>query len=161
MKKIIGLVALSLLVGCSSTGTNYGKGGAGTGINSTAYRSPYDVNAKSYTEEELLASTTIYFDFDKTNVKNDFYDLILAHGDYLAKNTDKRARLVGHTDERGTREYNLALGEKRSDAIAEMLMVNGVAKGQLEKVSYGEESPAAVGHEESAWKMNRRVEIEY
>jgi peptidoglycan-associated lipoprotein len=108
-----------------------------------------------------LSKRTIYFDFDSSLVKDEFRDLVIAHGAYLAQNPSQRVRLEGHTDERGTREYNIALGERRARAVEQLLQLQGVTREQIEVVSYGEELPAALGQDEAAWSLNRRVEIQY
>ena len=87
--------------------------------------------------------------------------IIEAHAGYLAAHPNARVILEGHTDERGSREYNLALGERRSIAVRQMMTVLGVSPDQIQVVSYGEEKPAAEGHDEEAWRLNRRVEITY
>jgi len=101
----------------------------------------------------------VYFDFDSYTVKDDYRGLLEAHAKRM--NNDKKValRLEGNTDERGGREYNLALGQKRAEAVAKSLEVVGVQAGQLEAVSFGKERPAADGHDEAAWAKNRRVEL--
>lgn len=105
---------------------------------------------------------TIYFDFDKSNIRSEFYDNLNAHAAYLQANSDASVVLQGHTDERGTREYNMALGERRGNAVQRYLSMQGVDSSQIEVVSYGEERPvvrSASTREEHA--KNRRVEIVY
>ncbi len=111
-------------------------------------------------QQRLLGITVFYFDFDQSVVKPDARAALEAHARNLTQNGG-RVVLEGHGDERGTREYNLALGERRSEAIARYLSVLGVSSQQIETVSYGEERPASLGHDESAWSMNRRVELRY
>ena len=108
-----------------------------------------------------LAERIIYFDFDSSQVREEYLDLIAAHGKFLAEHASLKIRLEGHTDERGTREYNVALGENRSKSVRSLMELQGVAADQLELVSYGEELPIAFGHDEMAWSKNRRVEIVY
>lgn len=108
-----------------------------------------------------LANRVIYFDFDSSDVKSDYNDLITAHARYLSSNPTIRVRLEGNTDERGSREYNIGLGERRAQAVRRALMLQGVSESQLTTVSYGEERPAITGHTEDAWSKNRRVEIVY
>lgn len=103
----------------------------------------------------------IFFDFDKSEIRPEYLDIITQHGRYLAQNPTGRARLEGHTDERGSREYNIALGESRAKTIARMLQLQGVSSAQLRSVSYGEELPVDAGHTEAAWDKNRRVNIIY
>lgn len=106
-----------------------------------------------------LGTTVFYFDFDIAEFRPADREVLSFHAKDLAANPSKRIRLEGHADERGTREYNLALGERRASAILNYLIVNGAARSQIETVSYGEERPAQRGQNESAYQQNRRVEI--
>jgi len=108
-----------------------------------------------------LAQKVIYFDFDSDRVRGEFIDVLNAHASYLSTYGDVRVRLEGHTDERGSREYNIALGERRARSVENILLLAGVRAEQLSLVSYGEELPAALGHNEEAWTQNRRVELVY
>jgi peptidoglycan-associated lipoprotein len=108
-----------------------------------------------------LQARTIYFDFDSSEIKPEFADLVGAHARYLASNASIRLRLEGNTDERGSREYNIGLGERRAQAVRRALMLQGVSESQITTVSYGEERPAVTGHTEEAWSRNRRVELVY
>jgi peptidoglycan-associated lipoprotein len=109
----------------------------------------------------LLAKRVIYFDFDNSEIKGEGTDIVAAHAKYLASNPAARVRLEGNTDERGSREYNIGLGERRAQAVRRALLLQGAADGQLSTVSYGEERPASAGHDEPSWAKNRRVEIVY
>ena len=109
----------------------------------------------------LLSKRVVYFDFDKSDIKDDFRAVIQAHAEYLANNANASVTLEGHADERGTREYNIALGERRANAVQRMLTLQGAAASQIRVVSYGEERPAALGHDEESWALNRRVEFIY
>ncbi len=109
----------------------------------------------------LLNTRVIYFDFDRSKVRAEFTDVIAAHAEYLANNPGAQMKLEGHADERGSREYNIGLGEHRGNSIARHLGLQGASRGQLDVVSYGEERPAAMGHDETSWELNRRVEIIY
>lgn len=109
----------------------------------------------------LLATRVIYFDLDQSTVSADYLDVISSHADYLAANPMVVVRLEGHADERGTREYNLGLGENRANAVRSLMMAQGVSDNQLVVVSYGEERPTAYEHNEEAWALNRRVELVY
>lgn len=111
--------------------------------------------------EGALRERVIYFDYNQDGVRSEFRDLLAAHGRYLAQNPQATARLEGHTDERGTREYNIALGERRSKSVMRMLMLEGAQRVQLFALSLGEESPIATEHNEAAYARNRRVEIVY
>lgn len=109
----------------------------------------------------FLAKRVVYFDYDSSELSNDDYQTLQAHAQFLVANANSKVALTGHTDERGTREYNMALGERRAKAVESFLITNGVAATQLEAVSYGKEMPINPGHDENAWKENRRVEINY
>ncbi len=108
-----------------------------------------------------LATRVLYFDFDSSEIKAEYRPVIEAHASYLAAHPDTIVTLEGHTDERGSREYNLALGERRANAVRRQLVLLGASAGQIRVVSYGEERPVAEGHDEEAWALNRRVEIRY
>ena len=108
-----------------------------------------------------LQSRVIYFEYDSAEITGADIDLLNAHAGYLGANTDQRITLEGHTDERGSREYNIALGERRAVSVQRILELNGVSSGQVTIVSYGEEKPAADGNSEPAWRLSRRVEIIY
>lgn len=113
-------------------------------------------------KNNILSERNVYFDFDKFDIKKDFEELIEAHANYLSLNSSIKVALQGHADERGTAEYNLALGQKRADAVKNMMTtVLGVPAAQIETVSYGEERPAVQGKTEEAWAKNRRVVIVY
>ncbi|HTQ36580.1 MAG TPA: peptidoglycan-associated lipoprotein Pal [Steroidobacteraceae bacterium] len=109
----------------------------------------------------LAAQRIIYFDFDSSDIRSEYVDVIAAHARFLSGNATVRVRLEGHTDERGSREYNIGLGERRAQAVKRALMLQGVQESQIATVSYGEERPAAAGSDEAAWSKNRRVEIVY
>ena len=108
-----------------------------------------------------LENRVIYFEFDLSDVSEDYLELLAAHGRYLAANEGARVRLEGHADERGSREYNIGLGERRSQSVRNVLLLQGASAGQLSTVSYGEERPAVLGSDEEAWTLNRRVELVY
>jgi len=108
-----------------------------------------------------LANRIIYFDYDSSSIRNEDRPIIQAHAEYMGANPGASVVLEGHTDERGSREYNIALGEQRARAIRQLLLFQGAASTQIQMVSYGEERPAAVGHNEENWQQNRRVEILY
>jgi peptidoglycan-associated lipoprotein len=110
---------------------------------------------------ELLSRRVVYFDLDKADIRADSQSVISAHARYLAGAAGQKVRLEGHADERGSREYNIGLGERRAQAVRRALLLQGVAESQLATVSYGEERPAAAGSGEDAYSQNRRVEIIY
>jgi len=173
------LLSAGLFAGCSSTGETMDEGGYGSDVTpvdqegSTVYGGGDEggVSSSGLTEEERMAAeerakmealrdiTTFYFDFDTAEIKPEARDVLVAHAQYLANNPRQNVRLEGHADERGTKEYNLALGERRANAVQRFLIVNGASRGQIETVSYGEEKPAVMGSSESAWAQNRRVEL--
>lgn len=105
------------------------------------------------------AGRVVYFDFDSFAIKDDFRPIVESNAKLLAANKQKRMTIEGHTDERGGREYNLALGQKRAEAVQKALVLLGVGEGQIESVSFGEERPAAQGGDEAAWAKNRRAEL--
>ncbi len=109
----------------------------------------------------VLAERVIYFDFDSDQISQDFLDLIAHHGKYLAANADMQVRLEGHADERGTREYNVALGNRRAEAVRRLILFQGADAGQISVVSFGEEKPVAFNHDDEAWRLNRRTELVY
>lgn len=111
--------------------------------------------------DSCLRQRVVYFDFDRADIKSEAAAILACHGKYLSDRPSAAITLEGHADERGSREYNLGLGERRGNAVGSALQANGGSAGQLTVVSYGEERPAADGHDESAWSQNRRVEIVY
>ncbi|MDO9104749.1 MAG: peptidoglycan-associated lipoprotein Pal [Methylovulum sp.] len=108
-----------------------------------------------------LSKRTVYFMLDSSQVQQDFVPVIAAHAQYLLANPSQHITLEGHGDERGSREYNIALGEQRAKSVANMMKIQGVSESQIGIVSYGEEKPAAFGNDEAAWEQNRRVVIDY
>lgn len=135
-----------------------GAGTAGAGANSASGEEGAEAPGPM---EGLLAKRTIYFDFDSSEIRGEGTDIVAAHAKYLAANGAMKVRLEGHTDERGSREYNIGLGERRAQAVRRALLLQGASESQLSTVSYGEERPAAAGSDEAAWTKNRRVEIVY
>jgi len=108
-----------------------------------------------------LATRTIYFEFNSSEIKSEFQESILAHGSYLGENPNATVTLEGHTDERGSREYNVGLGERRAQSVRRLLLFQGAVDRQVEVISYGEEKPAREGHDEVDYSENRRVEFIY
>jgi peptidoglycan-associated lipoprotein len=168
---VLALALGGLLAGCSSTKLDEapvesrnvpadgsaGKSGSGAAQSGVT---TVDLNkAGAGQATGLLAQRTVYFDFDSFVVKEEFRPMLEAHAKVLGANRSKRMTLEGHTDERGGREYNLALGQKRADAVLRTLVLLGVQDAQLEAVSFGEERPAEQGSNEAAWAKNRRVEL--
>ena len=111
--------------------------------------------------KSILSRRSIYFDYDKFEVKGEYRDLVTAHARFLSNNRQFKMLVQGNTDERGSREYNLALGQKRADAIKRMLVMLGAREDQVESVSLGEEKPKNEGHDETAWAENRRGDMLY
>ena len=111
--------------------------------------------------EGMLAKRSVYFDFDSNVVKDEYRGLVQAHSRYIADHRSQHVRIEGNCDERGSREYNLALGQRRAEAVKKVMTVLGAPDSTIETVSYGEEKPAAAGHDESAWAQNRRADIKY
>jgi len=109
----------------------------------------------------ILSKRSIYFDYDSNAVKDEFRPVVSAHGKYLGQNRNTRVRIEGNTDERGSREYNVALGQRRSESVKRMLMLLGGREDQIEAVSLGEEKPRATGSNEEAWAQNRRSDMLY
>jgi peptidoglycan-associated lipoprotein len=108
-----------------------------------------------------LAKRSIYFDFDSYAVRDDYQSLLAQHAQYLKSHPDRHVLIQGNTDERGTSEYNLALGQKRAEAVRRAMSLLGVADTQMEAVSLGKEKPQATGHDESSWAQNRRADLAY
>lgn len=108
-----------------------------------------------------LSTRTVYFEFDSSRIQSRFNEALQAHAEYLAEHPDVRLRLEGHTDERGTREYNVALGERRAESVQKALVLSGAEADQISTLSFGEEQPAALGSTEEAYAKNRRVELIY
>ncbi len=173
------LLFLSLVLvisGCSGNKTKPGDETMGTsGIEDGE---PIDVGADEYSSSGLddddsvildplddpasdLFVRTIYFDYDSASIREDSLMIVREHGKYLSGNPDRLVRLEGHADERGTREYNLALGEERAKSVREVLLLEGAQEEQIELVSFGEERPAVEGTDDSALQLNRRVEVVY
>lgn len=109
----------------------------------------------------ILYNKIIYFDFDSSDIREDYVELVKHHGKYLALHADASIRLEGHTDERGSREYNIALADRRAQAVKKLLLFQGASNDQITIISYGEEKPAVMGHDEESWSLNRRAELVY
>jgi peptidoglycan-associated lipoprotein len=109
----------------------------------------------------VLAKRSVYFDFDKSLIRADYQPLIEAHGRYLVEHVARQIRIEGNCDERGGREYNLALGQRRADAVRERMELVGVTATRIETISFGKEKPKALGHDEKAWAEDRRADVVY
>lgn len=112
-------------------------------------------------ETSPLSERVVYFEFDRSDIPSEQLNTLDAHARHLIENPNLRIRLEGHADERGSREYNIGLGDRRAQAVRRILLFQGVGNDQISTVSYGEERPAVEGHNEEAWAKNRRVEIVY
>lgn len=154
----VAALALTACGGAETTKTGIedkSVGAAGTGTDT-------GVSGKSLdSKSDLLAKRRVYFAFDSSAVDSENRAIVEAHAAYLAANKGIKVVLEGHTDERGTREYNLALGERRAQAVERMVKALGVSADRIKNVSYGEEKALAMDHTEAAWALNRRVEIIY
>jgi peptidoglycan-associated lipoprotein len=111
--------------------------------------------------DSILSSRTIYFEFDSASLSDETMSILEAHGAFIAENGEVDVRLEGHADERGSREYNIALGDRRAQSVRRVLLLQGASTDQIDTVSYGEEQPASPDHTEEAWAENRRVELIY
>jgi len=140
-----------------------GAGGAGGGVSTTGAGDGANigVTAEEAARQRLLDQYVVYFDFDRSDIRPDFNEMLAAHGSYLASNPNVSVRLEGHADETGSREYNIGLGERRAQSVRQILLLQGASASQLSTVSYGEERPAALGSDEESYSLNRRVEIVY
>ncbi|MDN5938942.1 MAG: peptidoglycan-associated lipoprotein Pal [Salinisphaera sp.] len=176
------LLALALVVGLSACAGNppppppepgagmptTGPAGEGEGAMGTA---PIDARGLLGIDEDdrgmfvdpnnPLSTRILYFPFDSSVIQPKYRDVIEAHAHYLTEHPDVNLRLEGHTDERGTREYNVALGERRAESVKRALVVSGASPSQITTLSFGEERPAVVGHTDYAYSQNRRVELIY
>jgi len=112
-------------------------------------------------ERDDTMGMIIYFDFDQSDLKPEYADLLARHANRLSNSSRTQVRLEGHADERGSREYNIGLGERRSQAVRRMLLIQGATASQISTVSFGEERPASMGSDEESYALNRRVEIRY
>lgn len=154
--------------GTSGVGSSPGDGSAmteGAGSDAAESSLPPPVvrerDGPSTSAGEPLSQRVVYFGYDESTISDQDWPIIEAHGLYLSENPELTIMLSGHTDERGTREYNIGLGERRVQAVRRVMMLNGASSAQISVVSYGEERPVDPGHNERAWALNRRVEIVY
>jgi peptidoglycan-associated lipoprotein len=146
-----------------STVTSSGSGSSSSGSASTSATGSGSVWAGHPLDDpnSLLAKRTVYFDYDESVILDQDRAILEAHAEYLSQSPGAAVTLEGHTDERGTREYNLALGERRAISVRQFMSLLGASGQQLRTVSYGEEQPAAIGLNDESWALNRRVEIIY
>lgn len=155
------------MVGCSSTPTSEEKETASQEVvdKSVATTEVAEQSAVSSTDlsemQAKLAAMVVNFDFDRSEIKPEFFEIIKAHAEYLNTNSEAKVTVSGHCDERGTREYNLALGERRANSVKTALISEGVSADRISVISFGEDNPVAEGHNEAAWSQNRRAEFAY
>jgi peptidoglycan-associated lipoprotein len=168
MSRLFVVVLIAVLAGCSSKGgtkddvavEDHGTSADGA-VSSGAYGSS-EFSSYSLTDPNSpLARRVIYFEYDSAEITSGDQELLVQHAGYLVANPGQRITLEGNTDERGSREYNIALGDRRGQSVQRILELNGVLPEQISVVSYGEEKPAAEGHGDAVWRLNRRVEIVY
>lgn len=174
-KVLIVVISVVVLAACGTTGgkktsagaadrgvTEVEVGGAGGSAETMGVEGGSEFAGERLDDPaSILAKRVIYFDFDSSDIKDAYRDIIKAHATYLANHPRASVTLEGHADERGSREYNIGLGERRANAVSRFLSLQGASSSQLEAISYGEERPVAFGHDESSWQLNRRVEIVY
>jgi peptidoglycan-associated lipoprotein len=176
---IIGVFIVAALAGCKSTDTQNAapveegattattpatgsgattSGAATAGVSGTPGAGA-GATAALKDPNNILSKRSVYFDYDQFVIKDEYKPMIEAHAKYLQANRNARATLQGHTDERGTREYNIALGQKRADAVKKLMLLLGATEIQIETVSFGKEKPRREGHDEPSWAENRRVDV--
>ena len=166
MKKlVIGIVLVNLLVACASDKPIEPEAAAPapevTATESELAPAPaVDVDPLNDTSS-ILAKRSVYYPFDVSAVQDEDKPTVQAHAQYLSEHSDRTVRLEGNADERGSNEYNLALGQRRADGVKKMLTLGGAKSSQIETASFGEEKPVATGHDESSWTQNRRTDIKY
>ncbi len=167
---ILVLASAAVLAGCPKRSTTLpetpaagGSQGASTsGAAGAGVQTGEQLTAEQQALRELeRLGMIIYFDYDRAEIKPEYVSVVAAHARFLNGSTARRVRLEGHADERGSREYNIGLGERRAQAVRRALLLQGVGEAQITTVSYGEERPAAAGNDEAAYGRNRRVEIGY
>ena len=144
--------------GAAATGMTGGDDASMTALGDDAAMSAAERLAQT---DGALANRTIYFEYDSAALTDESIAILETHGSFIAGNGEVTVRLEGHADERGSREYNIALGDRRAQSVRRVLLFQGAATDQIETVSYGEEQPVDPGHSEEAWAKNRRVELIY
>jgi peptidoglycan-associated lipoprotein len=172
MKTSAGIALIALLAGCASQATHDSSapaaapapGAAASTLGSARSGGPSSSVASSNAPDgayRMPQARSIYYDYDKAEIKPTDVKLIEAHAQYLKEHPGVKVRVEGNADERGSAEYNLALGQRRADSVSKRLELLGIAENRVEAVSYGKEKPKVVGHDESAWSQNRRSDINY
>jgi peptidoglycan-associated lipoprotein len=149
----------------AGAGADAGAAATSSGLEGDAPAGAGAVGAALTPQQQALADlrhkSVVYFDYDSSEIRQEFVPVVTAHASYLVKYPTARVRLEGHTDERGSREYNIGLGERRAQTVRRALQLQGVADAQVVTVSYGEERPAVEGSDDAAYAQNRRVELVY
>lgn len=169
MKKLLGVLLISLLSACASQSTqpsadveDKSRGVTSTQPDESTRTGEAVPTLNPLTDpNNILSRRSVYFDFDSYVVKDEYKSVVVAHAQYLRDNGNARALVQGNTDERGSREYNLALGQRRADAVKYVMTLSGARESQVESVSLGEEKPRATGHDEASWAENRRADVRY
>jgi peptidoglycan-associated lipoprotein len=177
MKKLsaflVAIFSVFLISACSTTSPKVETSDKAISPNTSASTpAPVTATAKSVVapvvvpahldpNSSLSKNRSVYFDFDKFQVKDEYKSTVESHGKYVGSQSMLKIKIEGNGDERGGREYNLALGQKRADAVARALKIYGVKDQQVEAVSFGSEKPVAAGHDEAAWAQNRRADVTY
>ena len=165
---VLAAAAVMAIAGCSSTkldtpapveSRNTGDANQGAAGSKPAESAVKTVDLGAGSNLPAGLGRVVYFDFDSFVVKDEFRPVVEGNAKYLGANKAKKMLIEGHTDERGSREYNLALGQKRAEAVQKAMLLVGAGDGQLEAVSFGEERPMDQGHDEGAWAKNRRAEL--
>lgn len=164
MKKlVISIVLLNLLVACASEKPKEPEVAAPAPVVAApelASASVVEVDPLN-DSSNILAKRSVYYPFDVSAVQDADKPIVQAHAKYLSEHPDRTVRLEGNADERGSNEYNLALGQRRAEGVRKMLVLGGAKSSQIETASFGEEKPVASGHDESSWSQNRRTDIKY
>ncbi len=162
MKKVISVLLIGLLSACASQTTQptAAEDKSAAQAAAAAAANP-NLNPILRDPNNILSKRSVYYDYDSFVVKNEYRPLVQAHAQYLRDNAGARVLLQGSADERGSREYNLALGQKRADSVRNAMTLSGAKDSQIEAVSLGEEKPRATGHDEASWAENRRTDIRY
>ena len=172
-KIMLAVVPALFLIACGTSGEvkdESADSAAGAGANTSAIQGVKEGQVDGTPDfdgdplddpKAFVSKRVVYFDFDSAAVKSSFSAIVAAHGKYLASRPDAKVTIEGHADERGTREYNIALGEQRITAVKRILKLQGASSSQINAISYGEERPASLGHDEGAWALNRRAEFIY
>ena len=167
MRKVMSVLLIGLLSACASETTKPTDAvedrPAAKAAASAALGAPTDPNLNPILTDpkNILSKRSVYYDYDSYVVKNEYRPLVQAHAQYLRDNAGARVLLQGNTDERGSREYNLALGQRRADSVKNAMTMSGARENQIEAVSLGEEKPRATGHDDASWAENRRTDIRY